>query len=129
MPVDSPHHSRFRISRWGQHGEHSRNEYLPSFPRQNNYTDRCASLRFSKERCPFFRPSTPLCSLLSSKHCTYYSGQPFPYTEDFFRFAIINDPSWTADQLDNYYVALAATKNPFNIETSEGDLSEFCDKG
>ena len=64
-----------------------------------------------------------------SARFTYYSGEPFPYTEDWFQYAILNDPSWKADQLDNYYAALAATKNPFNIETWEGDLSAFRDKG
>lgn len=60
---------------------------------------------------------------------TYYSGEPFPYSEDWFRYAIFDDPSWTADQLNNYYAAVAASKNPSSIETWEGDLSAFRDKG
>ena len=64
-----------------------------------------------------------------SARFTYYNGNPFPYTEDWYRYAILNDPTWTADQLNNYYAALAATINPFNIETWEGDLSAFRDKG
>lgn len=64
-----------------------------------------------------------------SARFTYYSGEPSPYTEDWFKYAILNDPSWTADQLNSYYVALAASKNPFHIETWEGDLSAFRDRG
>lgn len=64
-----------------------------------------------------------------SARFTYYSGQPFPYTADWYKYAILNDPGWTADELNNYYAALAATENPFNIETWKGDLSAYQSKG
>lgn len=59
----------------------------------------------------------------------YYNGQPFPYTEDWMRYAILEDPSWNAADLSAYYAAVAAEKNPSNIETWKGDLSAFKAKG
>ncbi|KAK5164210.1 tannase [Saxophila tyrrhenica] len=59
----------------------------------------------------------------------YYNGQPFPYTEDWFRYAILEDPDWKASQLNSYYAALANMKNPANIETWQGDISAFKNKG
>lgn len=59
----------------------------------------------------------------------YYSGQPFPYTVDWFRYAIYNDPSWQASQLSLQDAANAAAINPFNIETWKGDLSAFQKRG
>lgn len=59
----------------------------------------------------------------------YYNGQPFPYTEDWIRYAILEDPHWQASQLNSYYAAISATKNPFNIETWKGDLSAYKSKG
>jgi feruloyl esterase len=58
-----------------------------------------------------------------------FNGQPFPYTTDFFRYAIYNDPSWDpltlgSDDYDN-----AARINPFNIQTWEGDLSGIQERG
>lgn len=29
----------------------------------------------------------------------YYNGQPFPYTQDWYRYAIYNDPTWSAASL------------------------------
>lgn len=59
----------------------------------------------------------------------YYNGQPFPYTEDWYRYAILEDPTWQASQLNAYYAALAAEKNPSNIQTWKGDLSAYKNKG
>lgn len=58
-----------------------------------------------------------------------YNGQPFPYTEDWMRYAILNDPTWDAMTLDAETAAYAAAKDPFGIETWEGDLSEFKNRG
>lgn len=58
-----------------------------------------------------------------------YSGEPFPYTEDWFRYAIFNDPTWNASTLNSSTAAYAAAKNPFNIETWKGDLSAFKNRG
>lgn len=59
----------------------------------------------------------------------YYSGQPFMYTEDWYRYAIYNDPTWDAATLSLEDAAYAAAKNPSNIETWKGDLSAFQGKG
>ena len=59
----------------------------------------------------------------------YYNGQPFPYTEDWMRYAILEDPNWSAADLNAYYVALSASKNPSDISTWKGDLSAFKNKG
>jgi len=59
----------------------------------------------------------------------YYNGQPFPYTQDWYRYAILNDPDWSAADLTLADTVYAHAKNPFNIETWEGDLSGFQKKG
>lgn len=59
----------------------------------------------------------------------YYTGQPFPYTTDWMRYAILNDSSWNASELNSYYEALASHINPYNISTWNGDLSAFKNKG
>ena len=59
----------------------------------------------------------------------YYTGQPFPYTQDWYRYAIYNDPTWSAASLSLADTVYAAQKNPSNIETWNGDLSAFQNKG
>lgn len=57
------------------------------------------------------------------------TGTPFPYTRDWFRYAILNDTTWDPATLDSATAAYAASLNPFNAETWEGDLSAYRDKG
>ncbi|KAK0935347.1 Feruloyl esterase [Friedmanniomyces endolithicus] len=59
----------------------------------------------------------------------YYTGQPFPYTTDWMRYAILNDTTWNASELNSYYAALASERNPADISTWKGDLSAFQKKG
>ncbi|KAK0253643.1 hypothetical protein B0A54_14323 [Friedmanniomyces endolithicus] len=59
----------------------------------------------------------------------YYTGQPFPYTTDWMRYAILNDSTWNASELNSYYAALASERNPADISTWKGDLSAFQKKG
>lgn len=59
----------------------------------------------------------------------YYNGQPFQYTEDWYRYAIYNDPTWDAATLSLADTVYAHAKNPSNIETWNGDLSPFQKKG
>lgn len=59
----------------------------------------------------------------------YYNGQPFPYTTDWYRYAILQDPNWDPRTLNASLVAYAASLNPFNIETWSGDLSAFQKRG
>lgn len=59
----------------------------------------------------------------------YYNGQPFQYTDDWYKYAIYNDPTWSAANLSLEDTVYAAAKNPDNIETWNGDLSGFQKKG
>ncbi|KAJ5476893.1 tannase and feruloyl esterase [Penicillium sp. IBT 31633x] len=58
----------------------------------------------------------------------YYSGKPFD-AADWFRYAILNNASWDPLTLSAEDYALASHKNPFNIETWDGDLSAFKNRG
>ncbi|KAF2680991.1 tannase and feruloyl esterase [Lentithecium fluviatile CBS 122367] len=58
-----------------------------------------------------------------------YNGVPFPYTADWFRYAIYNDPSWDPTKINATDYANAARINPFNIETWEGNLSAVRNRG
>lgn len=57
------------------------------------------------------------------------NGQAFPYTRDWFRYAILNDSTWDPATMNSTYAAIAASKNPYNAETWEGDLSAYQNKG
>ncbi|KUI59794.1 putative feruloyl esterase B-2 [Cytospora mali] len=59
----------------------------------------------------------------------YYTGSPFIYTTDWFRYAIYNNPDWDPATLGPKDYSYAAEKNPFNIMTWEGDLSAVRDRG
>lgn len=58
-----------------------------------------------------------------------YSGVPFPYNVDWFRYAIYNDPNWNPLTINESDYIFAAEKNPFNIQTWKGDLSAVQDRG
>jgi feruloyl esterase len=59
----------------------------------------------------------------------YYNGQPFPYTSDWYRYAIYNDPTFDVSKLTTRDYAYAHAKNPSNIETWKGDLSSYQKRG
>jgi feruloyl esterase len=52
-----------------------------------------------------------------------FNGNPFPYTVDWFRNAIYNDPTWDPETLNSTDFDNAARINPSNIQTWSGDLS------
>lgn len=58
-----------------------------------------------------------------------FNGQPFPYTTDFFRYALYNDPSWDPTTIGSDDYNNAARINPFNIQTWKGDLSGMQKRG
>ena len=60
---------------------------------------------------------------------TLYTGQPYPPSQDWFRYAILEDPSWDPRTLNLTDVAYANAKNPGNISTWSGDLSAFYARG
>ncbi|KAJ3543787.1 hypothetical protein NM208_g3392 [Fusarium decemcellulare] len=59
---------------------------------------------------------------------TYFTGQPFG-AADWFRYAILNDSDWDPLSLKPEDYDLSSSLNLFNIETWEGDLSAFKNKG
>ncbi|EXJ88746.1 feruloyl esterase [Capronia coronata CBS 617.96] len=59
---------------------------------------------------------------------TYFTGQPF-MAIDWFRYAIFNDPTWDPFSLTPEDYVISSNKNLFNIETWDGDLSAFKDRG
>ncbi|KAK7543810.1 Tannase/feruloyl esterase [Phyllosticta citricarpa] len=68
----------------------------------------------------------PGSEIVASKRL--YAG-PFQYTNDWYRYAIYNDPSWDPASLDSEQMEFASNKNPGNIQTWEGDLSALRDRG
>ncbi|THU90663.1 tannase and feruloyl esterase [Dendrothele bispora CBS 962.96] len=58
----------------------------------------------------------------------FYTGEPFVYTSDWFRYVVYNDPSYDVDTLSEKDWALAAELDPFDISTWSGDLSAFHDR-
>ncbi|KAL4920477.1 Tannase/feruloyl esterase [Aspergillus aurantiobrunneus] len=59
---------------------------------------------------------------------TYFTGQAFGAT-DWWRYAIFNDSTWDPLSLTAEDYATSSHLNLFNIETWEGDLSAFRDRG
>ncbi|KAH6849163.1 Tannase/feruloyl esterase [Alternaria alternata] len=57
------------------------------------------------------------------------NGQPFPYTTDWFRYAVYNDPTWDPATISSTDYDNAARLNLFGIETFKGDLSGVKDRG
>ncbi|KAK5160210.1 hypothetical protein LTR04_004764 [Oleoguttula sp. CCFEE 6159] len=58
-----------------------------------------------------------------------YNGIPFIYTADWFKYAIYENPSYNPATQTVQDAAYAHQKNPFNIETWNGDLSAFQKRG
>lgn len=59
----------------------------------------------------------------------YYNGNPFIYTSDWMRYAILQDPTWDPATMNSTYAAISHNVNPSNIETWKGDLSAFKARG
>lgn len=61
----------------------------------------------------------------------FLTGQPFDYTQDWFRYAIHSDPEWDPLSLNGAGWIAAEKRNPdiFNAATWEGDLSHARDHG
>ncbi|KAF3033065.1 Tannase and feruloyl esterase [Didymella heteroderae] len=53
-----------------------------------------------------------------------FAGIPFPYTTDWFRYAVYNDTTWDPTTLSGTDFDNAARINPGNIQTWKGDLSK-----
>lgn len=59
----------------------------------------------------------------------YYNNQPFQITQDWYRYAIYHDADWQAADLSITEAAYAAALNPFNVDTWNGNLSTFQQRG
>lgn len=57
------------------------------------------------------------------------NGAIFPYTQDWYRYVIYNDPSWDPATLSAEDMAYASKLNPQDSQTWKGDLSKFRDRG
>ncbi|KAF1976119.1 tannase and feruloyl esterase [Bimuria novae-zelandiae CBS 107.79] len=57
------------------------------------------------------------------------SGTPFPYSVDWFRYAVYSDPSWDPASFTIADAQAAQDKNPGNAATWPSDLSPFRDAG
>ncbi|THU77521.1 putative feruloyl esterase B-2, partial [Dendrothele bispora CBS 962.96] len=58
----------------------------------------------------------------------FYTGEPFVYPRDWFRFVVYSDPNHDVTTLSDKDWALAEELDPFNISTWSGDLSAFRDR-
>lgn len=58
-----------------------------------------------------------------------YSRAQFPYTTDWFKYAVFNSPTYDADNITPADWTYAWTTNPGNINSWSGDLSVFRDRG
>lgn len=59
----------------------------------------------------------------------FFNGKPHDYPNDWFRYAIYNDPEWDIAILSSKDWEAASQKNPGNAATWEGDLSRARDEG
>ncbi|KAL1612356.1 hypothetical protein SLS60_000582, partial [Paraconiothyrium brasiliense] len=57
------------------------------------------------------------------------SGIPFPYSVDWFRYAVYSNPSWDPSTFSIQDAAAAQEKNPGNAATWPSSLSSFRDAG
>ncbi|KAK2775889.1 feruloyl esterase b [Colletotrichum kahawae] len=57
------------------------------------------------------------------------TGTAFPYTRDWFRYVVYNDPNWDPATLALKDMAYSSDLNPFDIATWKGDLSAVKDRG
>ncbi|CAG8132701.1 unnamed protein product [Penicillium olsonii] len=58
-----------------------------------------------------------------------YSGTPFQYSQDWYRYVVYNDPSWSGANFTVRDAAVALAQNPYNIQTWDGDISAFQKSG
>lgn len=54
-----------------------------------------------------------------------YAGAPFAYSQEWFRYVVLNDPTWDPATFNVQDAALANSLNPSNIRTWPSDLSAF----
>lgn len=57
------------------------------------------------------------------------AGAPFSYSQDWFRYVVLDDPKWNAINYNSILAALADEQNPFNIRTWPDSLPGFKARG
>ncbi|EPE29434.1 alpha/beta-Hydrolase [Glarea lozoyensis ATCC 20868] len=57
-----------------------------------------------------------------------YAGLPFPYSLEWFRYVVHQDPAWDPQNFSDVDIILAQDLNPFNIMTYPRDLDSFRQK-
>ncbi|KAJ6441609.1 40S ribosomal protein S19 [Purpureocillium lavendulum] len=57
------------------------------------------------------------------------AGRPFSYSEDWFRYVVLNDPNWDASTYDSSLARRADDLNPFDIRTYPQALPAFKARG
>lgn len=74
-----------------------------------------------------YPPLAPGAEVLATQRLL--SGTPFPYSVDWFRYAVYSDPTWDPSSFNISDGQNAQTKNPGNAETWPADLSPFRNGG
>lgn len=67
----------------------------------------------------------PGSELLASGPGGFYSGTPFTYGVDWYRYVALNDPLWSPSNWTLRIAEQVTEQNPFNAQTLEPDLSAF----
>ncbi|KAF4636645.1 hypothetical protein G7Y89_g1456 [Cudoniella acicularis] len=58
-----------------------------------------------------------------------YSGKPFAYSLDWFRYVVLNDPNWSGSPFSLSDISTAQALNPFNVSTYPSTLLPFSNSG
>ncbi|KAG5764960.1 hypothetical protein H9Q72_006959 [Fusarium xylarioides] len=74
-------------------------------------------------------PRLGLGAELNGSPAFFFTGQPFILASDWYRYAVYNDPDWDPTQLKESDYAYGIEKNPGHIQTFNGDLSSFRNRG
>ena len=86
---------------------------------------------FSPYRYPngtlIYPGANPGSEILAAKGL--YSGLPFVYSQEWFRYVVLNDPTWDPATFNLSDTILTNDLNPFNVRTYPSDLSAFRDSG
>ncbi|KAL4942781.1 hypothetical protein BDV06DRAFT_235227 [Aspergillus oleicola] len=83
---------------------------------------------FSVDNSTLVYPELQPGAELTGAPQTYFTGRPFG-AADWFRYAIFNDSAWDPFSLKPEDYVISSQLNLFNIETWEGDLSAFRERG
>ncbi|KAE8151386.1 putative feruloyl esterase B-2 [Aspergillus avenaceus] len=54
-----------------------------------------------------------------------YSGQPFAYSADWYRYVVYSNPDWDATTFSVRDAAVALKQNPYDLQTWDADISPF----